>query len=176
MIASCSRGFWTRLTSRIDLFIVLALISFTTILPLYGQSFRGSIVGTVLDQTGGAIPNAPVVATNQATGVARSTTTDASGNFSIPELPIGAYTVSVTVEGFTPVSQADIRVDVAAEQRVDITLTPAKQTLSMEVRAEVPMVTTTEDTLGGTVESIPDGEPSREWPRLHQADLPATPA
>ena len=110
-------------------------------------------MGTVIDQSGAAVPAAPVVATNQATGVSRSTTTDASGNYSIPELPIGNYTVSVTVEGFTPVSQADIRVDVAAERRVDITLSPAKQRLSMEVRAEVPMVTTTEDTLGGTIES-----------------------
>jgi len=153
MIASCSQEFWTRTVLRIRPFIVLALISLATILPLYGQSFRGSIVGTVLDQSGAAIPNAPVMATNQPTGVARSTTTDASGNFSIPELPIGAYTVRVAVEGFTPVSQADVRVDVAAEQRVDITLTPAKQTLSMEVRAEVPLVPPTEDTLGGTVAS-----------------------
>jgi len=153
MNALCSREYWTRSSSRIHFFIVFALISFPTILPLYGQSFRGSIVGTVLDQSGAAIPNAPVVATNQGTGVARSTSTDASGNFSLPELPIGNYTVRVAVEGFTPVSQADVRVDVAAEQRVDVTLSPAKQTLSMEVRAEVPLVTTTEDTLGGTVES-----------------------
>ena len=133
--------------------VSLALVCISASLPLRAQSFRGSLVGTVLDQSGAAVPNAPVVATNQATGVSRSTTTDASGDFSIPELPIGDYTVSVTVQGFTPVSQADIRVDVAAERRVDITLTPAKQTMAVEVTAEVPMVTTTEDTLGGTVES-----------------------
>jgi hypothetical protein len=143
----------TRTQSSILSFVSLALVGAIVPLPLGAQSFRGSLVGTVLDQSGAAIPNAPVVATNQATGISRSTTTDVSGNFSIPELPIGNYSVSVRVEGFTPVSQADIRVDVAAERRVDITLTPAKQTLSMEVRAEVPMVTTTEDTLGGTVES-----------------------
>jgi outer membrane receptor protein involved in Fe transport len=129
------------------------MISLIASLPLRAQSFRGSLVGTVLDQSGAAVPAAPVVATNQATGVSRSTTTDASGNYSIPELPIGNYTLSITVEGFTPVSQTDIRVDVAAERRVDITLSPAKQRLSVEVRAEVPMVTTTEDTLGGTIES-----------------------
>jgi outer membrane receptor protein involved in Fe transport len=133
--------------------VSLALVCISASLPLRAQSFRGSLVGTVLDQSGAAVPNAPVVATNQGTGVSRSTTTDASGDFSIPELPIGDYTVSVTVQGFTPVSQADIRVDVAAERRVDITLTPAKQTVAMEVTAEVPMVATTEDTLGGTVES-----------------------
>jgi hypothetical protein len=112
------------------------MISLTASLPLCAQSFRGSLVGTVIDQSGAAVPAAPVVATNQATGVSRSTTTDPSGNYSIPELPIGNYTVSVTVEGFTPVTQADVRVDVAAERRVDITLSPAKQRLTMEVRAE----------------------------------------
>jgi hypothetical protein len=147
------RRFWTRLGSVFFAFIILALISLTASSPLRAQSFRGSLVGTVLDQSGAAVPNAPVVATNQGTGVSRSTSTDVSGNFSIPELPIGNYTVSVTVEGFAPVSQADIHVDVAAERRVDITLSPARQRLSVEVRAEVPMVTTTEDTLGGTIES-----------------------
>lgn len=153
MNVSGRRGFWTRFGSLLLPFITLALITLTASLPLRAQSFRGALVGTVLDQSGAAVPSAPVVATNQATGVSRSTTTDASGNFAIPELPIGSYTVSVTVQGFTPVSQRDIHVDVAAERRVDITLNPAMQRQSVEVRAEVPMVTTTEDTLGGTVES-----------------------
>jgi outer membrane receptor protein involved in Fe transport len=122
-------------------------------LPLRAQSFRGSLVGTVLDQSGAPVATAPVAAMNQATGVSRSTTTDASGNYSLPELPIGDYTISVTVEGFAPVSQTDIHVDVAAERRVDFTLNPAKQKQSVEVRAELPMVTTTEDTLGGAIDS-----------------------
>jgi len=134
-------------------FIALALISLTASLPVRAQSFRGSLVGTVVDQTGAAVPAAPVVAINQATGVSRSTATDVSGNYTIPELPIGDYTVSVTVEGFAPISQTEIRVNVAAERRVDFTLTPAKQKQSVEVRAEVPLVTTTENTLGGTIES-----------------------
>ena len=153
MIVPCTRRFCARLASLFFPFITLALISSTASFPLRAQSFRGSLVGTVLDQSGAPVPAAPVLAMNQATGVSRSTTTDASGNYSIPELPIGNYTVSVTVQGFTPVSQTDIHVDVAAERRVDITLSPARQKQSMEVRAEVPMVTTTEDTLGGTIES-----------------------
>ncbi len=153
MVVPCRRRFWKRSVSLIRSLIILASLGLMTSLPLCAQSFRGSLVGAVIDQSGAAVPSAPVVATNQATGVSRSTATDPSGNFSIPELPIGTYTVSVKVEGFTPVTQANVRVDVAAERRVDITLTPAKQTLTMEVTAEVPMVTTTEDTLGGTVES-----------------------
>ena len=153
MTASRTWRFSTKFGSLFFPFVALALISLTASSPLRAQSFRGSLVGTVVDQSGAPVPAAPVVATNQATGVSRSTATDASGNYSIPELPIGNYTVSVTVEGFTPVSQTDIHVDVAAERRVDITLSPAKLKQTVEVRAEVPMVSTTEDTLGGTVES-----------------------
>jgi hypothetical protein len=148
-----TRRYWTRFGTLFLAFITLAIIGLTAPVSLRAQSFRGSLVGTVLDQSGAAVPAAPVVAMNQATGVSRSTSTDASGDFAIPELPIGNYTVSVTVQGFTPVSQKDIHVDVAAERRVDITLSPARQVQTMEVRAEVPMITTTEDTLGGTIES-----------------------
>jgi len=142
-----------RLRVSVLSFIALTVISLAVSLPVEAQTFRGSLVGTVLDQSGAAVPGAPVVATNDATGVTRSTTSDASGNYNIPELPIGNYTVSVRVEGFAPVSHAGIRVDVAAEARVDITLAPAGQKQSVVVTAEVPMVTTTEDTLGGTVVS-----------------------
>jgi len=134
-------------------FVALALIGLTSSLSIRAQSFRGSLVGAVVDQTGAAVPAASVVATNQATGVSRSTHADASGNYTIPELPIGTYSVTVKVEGFAVVTQADIRVDVAAERRVDITLTPAMQKQSVEVRAEVPLVATTENTLGGTIAS-----------------------
>ena len=64
------------------------------------QTFRGSIVGTVLDQTEAPVPAAKVTAKNQATGVARTTLTQDAGTFAIPELPIGAYTVTVEKEGF----------------------------------------------------------------------------
>ena len=153
MISPRTHKLWTLLELLSLSFIALIIISLTASLPVHAQSFRGSLVGTVLDQSASPVPGAPVSAVNQATSVSRSTTTDASGNFSIPELPIGNYTINVTVPGFTPVTQKDIHVDVAAERRVDITLTPAKQVQTVEVTAEVRMVTTTEDTLGGTIES-----------------------
>ncbi len=153
MISSESCKPRTRFARISIVYFALMLICLSGPLPLHAQSFRGSLVGTVLDQSGAPVPGAPVVAMNQATGVSRSTTTDDSGNYVVPELPIGNYNVRVSVTGFAPVSQTDIHVAVAAEQRVDVTLNPAKQTETVEVRAEVPMITTTEDTLGGTIES-----------------------
>jgi hypothetical protein len=117
------------------------------------QTFRGSIVGTVQDQTQAPLPAATVTARNEATSLARTVQTDTSGNYAIPELPIGSYSVTVHREGFQDVTQPGVRVDVASERRVDFTLVPAKLAQTVEVRAEVPLVQSTTDVLGGTLEA-----------------------
>ena len=118
-----------------------------------GQTFRGSIVGTVVDQSQAPVPNAQVTARNQGTGVARSTVTGDAGNYTIPELPIGTYTVTIEAAGFATVTQPDVSVTVATEQRVDATLTPAKVQSVIEVRAQAPLVQSTTNVLGGTLEA-----------------------
>jgi hypothetical protein len=129
--------------------LLLAMISASG--SARAQSFRGSIVGTVIDQTQAPIPGASVTVKNQATGLTRTTLTDGSGNYALPQLPVGPYTVTAAKQGFQPVSQPDVNVDVAAERRVDITLRPARVQQAIEVTAQVPLVSTTEDTLGGTL-------------------------
>ncbi len=131
--------------------LAIALTAAMGVAP--AQTFRGSIVGTVLDQTEAPVPGAKVTAKNQATGVTRTTVTEDAGTFTIPELPIGAYTVTVEKEGFAAVTQADVRVDVGAEQAVNVTLVPARVQAEVEVTAQVPLVQTTLNTLGGTIEA-----------------------
>ena len=55
------------------------------------QTFRGAIVGTVIDQSQAPVPGAQVTVKNQATGLQRTTTTDDAGNYDVRELPIGVY-------------------------------------------------------------------------------------
>ena len=117
------------------------------------QTFRGTILGTVIDQSGAAIPGAQITIKNQGTGLARTTTSEDSGTYQVPELPVGQYSVTVTKEGFESVTLGDVEVRVAGERRVDVTLKAGHVESRVEVRAEVPMVTTTEDTLGGTIQS-----------------------
>src|SRR5579863_8517138 len=83
---------------------------------VHAQTFRGAIVGTVIDQSQAPAPDVKVTAKNQATGLTRTASTDTSGNYDIPELPLGDYTVTLEKEGFETVTQADVRVDVAAER------------------------------------------------------------
>ena len=81
------------------LFVLLAV----TATLVSAQTFRGTILGTVTDTSGAVVPGATVKAKNAATGLERTALTSAEGNYSIPELPIGTYTVKFELTGFKTV-------------------------------------------------------------------------
>ncbi|MBV9957937.1 MAG: TonB-dependent receptor [Acidobacteria bacterium] len=114
------------------------------------QTFRGTILGTVTDPNGAVVPGATVMAKNLGTGISRMTMTDADGNYSIAELPIGRYEVSVISQGFNNARVTDVAVEVSAEKRVDVALTVAGGDTVVTVAAET-QVETTSNTLGGTI-------------------------
>ena len=117
------------------------------------QTFRGTIVGTVVDSTQAPVPGAKVNVKNEATGLVRTTLTDDAGQFNVPELPLGSYTVAVEKEGFGAVAQGGVSVTVAGQQRVDVTLKPGKVEQEVRVTAAVPLLQSTTDVLGGTVQA-----------------------
>ena len=80
---------------------VFALLALT--MSAFAQVQNGQITGTVTDPSGAAIANAKVTVTNPATGLNVSTTTNASGNFTVRELPIGTYKVVTEASGFKTV-------------------------------------------------------------------------
>jgi len=137
--------------------ICVLLLSLTA----FGQTFRGTILGTVTDASGAVVSGAKVTVRNLGTGLVRATQTSADGSYSVPELPIGTYTVTVTQSGFQTAVTKDVVVDVASERRVDGTLRPGTAATTVEVSGEVlPQVETTSDVLGGvltsqTVENLP---------------------
>jgi hypothetical protein len=115
------------------------------------QTYRGTLLGTIYDGTGAVVPGATVTATNAATGVARTTVSDPEGNYVLTELPVGQYGVSVQKEGFTTGLVKSVDVGVSGEQRVDVTLQSGQVSEQVEVVAEVPIVQTTTNVLGGTI-------------------------
>src|SRR5213083_2845922 len=126
-------------------FVVLAAVS------LMAQTFRGTILGTVTDPSGAVVTGAKLTAKNVNTGLERTTQTSADGSYSIPELPIGTYTVTVSQSGFQTSSTTNVAVDVAAERRVDVALKTGEAVTVVEVSGEtLPQVETTTDTLGTT--------------------------
>ncbi len=130
-------------------FVFLLLLCATSLLA---QTFRGTILGTVTDPQGAVISGAKVTVRNVNTGLERTTQTSADGSYSVPELPIGTYTVTINQSGFQTSYVTDIAVDVAAEKRVDIALKTGAVSEKVEVSGQaLPMVETTSAELGGTL-------------------------
>jgi hypothetical protein len=120
----------------------------------HAQTFRGSVLGSVTDSSGAAIVGATVTVHNADTGVDRVTATTGDGGYLLPELPIGTYDVTVELKGFQKAKVTGVAVSVAAERRVDVVLMPGEFTQQVVVTADsVPVVETSSDTLGGTIES-----------------------
>jgi len=90
----------------------LLVLSFLFVANVAAQEVTASIVGTVTDPTGAAVPNAKVTVTNTATFVDRTYTTNDDGSFVATLLPIGTYKVSVTSQGFKTVSRTGITLNV----------------------------------------------------------------
>src|SRR5258708_17946741 len=119
---------------KLRFLFVLFLLSVST--SLLAQTFRGTIVGTVTDPQGAVVSGAKVTVRNINTGLERATETSADGSYSVPELPIGTYTVTVTQSGFRTSFTTDIAVDVAAEKRVDVALKTGQVAETVEVAGE----------------------------------------
>ncbi len=112
----------------------LAAVCLFVFVPVaFAQSDRGTITGTVLDPTGAVVPNAPIEAKNVATGAIYPTASSATGNYTIAQLPAGAYEVTVTVAGFKKFIRTGLEVEVAGTLRVDATLAIGAATESVTV-------------------------------------------
>ena len=102
--------------------LIVAAVCVSAPATSFAQYENGSVVGTVRDAAGAAVPNATVIVTNRATGVVSTRQSDGEGNYEVPALRVGQYDVQITKEGFAPASATNITVSVAARQRVDIAL------------------------------------------------------
>jgi len=131
--------------------IVLVLVLLAAV-SLAAQTFRGTILGTVTDPQGAVVAGAKVTVKNVGTGLERTSETSADGTYSLRELPIGTYTVTVTVTGFQTAVTTGVVVDVAGERRVDAAMKPGQVSTKVEVAGDLlPQVETTSAELGGTL-------------------------
>jgi hypothetical protein len=122
-------------------------------LPLFSQGSSGRILGDVTDQSGGVVSGATVTVLDTQRGVARTLTTDEAGEYNAPNLIPGAYTVRAEAKGFKRVERQNIVLEVGHEVRIDLTLQPGAQEQTITITEAVPLVETTNATLGGTLEN-----------------------
>ena len=122
-------------------------------LPLFSQGNFGRILGTVTDQSGGVISGAIVTVLDTERGVARTLTTDEAGAYNAPTLIPGTYTVRAEAKGFKKIERQNVEVGVGREVRVDLTVQPGEQAQTITVTEAIPLVETTNATLGGTLDN-----------------------
>ena len=124
--------------NALRVFAAVAACALILVVPAFAQtSAVGAITGTVLDPDGKAVVNAAVVVRGPA-GVTRAVSTDASGRFSIAELPVGAYVIEVTASGFALAHRDGLRVATGKPDDMTIALTIGGVTEEVTVSAELP--------------------------------------
>jgi len=130
----------------------LALVPFLGISRAWGQTASsGQIAGNVTDPSKAAVPQANVTAANEATGAARTVKTNGDGDYSVPLLPPGSYSVTVEAAGFKKQTTPHVLVEVASTATVNIRLQigAASETVTIEANAE--LLQTESATNGGVV-------------------------
>jgi hypothetical protein len=115
------------------------------------QAVSGTILGTVKDSTGAVLAGAKVSVTNEGTGFTRTVTTDAAGDYTIPQIPTGKYTVLAELEGFKAGALSNIDVGVDQRVRIDVGLEVGQITESVTIEATTPLLQTSSSELGTTV-------------------------
>lgn len=137
----------TRYAFRVLVFCTFVL----AVSPLAFSQANGTFAGTVTDKTGSVISGAAVTITSQTTGLTRKASTDASGHYTIPLLPVSVYTIHVESSGFQPADQKNLNLQVNEQREVDFTLVPASVTENVEVSATEVAVQTGDATLGQVI-------------------------
>ena len=117
------------------------------------QSTNAILSGTVSDSTGAVIPGATIAAKQLATGMQRIATSDAGGAYTIPALPIGAYSVSASAPGFKTVQIASIVLQVNQAAALNLTMTVGAASEQVTVTTELPLVNSQNATLGQVIEN-----------------------
>jgi hypothetical protein len=126
------------------------LVVFSAIAAAQGGS-GASISGSVVDSSGGVIPGAAVVAKHNATGVTTESVSNAEGAFSFPGLPIGTYTVTVTLEGFKTFVVNDVVVTAGAPASVRAKLEVGGLTEQIVVSSTSEIIQTQSSTISNTI-------------------------
>jgi Carboxypeptidase regulatory-like domain len=131
--------------------LLLAVIGLLVSIPAFSQSTGGRILGRVADPTAAVLAGVKVTLTNEATGVARDTQTNANGDYTFVEVVPGSYRVEYELTGFKKSVQKSVTVDVNQVVTLNQTLAIGATQETVEVTSEAPQVDTTSTQLGAVI-------------------------
>jgi hypothetical protein len=150
-----------RMPLHVVLMTALCSISFSALnfTPAFAQEVTGTIVGTVTDPTGAAIPNATITVTNtDRSTVIRTLTAGGQGEFRASLLPVGTYSVTIDAPGFKARTETGIRVNVSDQHTVKAVLELGQTSETVNVEASALQV----DTQSATAQGLVTGTQIRE--------------
>src|SRR6476619_5806781 len=104
---------------KLSCLICAALALAIAAVPGFGQAVTGSLVGTITDSSGGAVPNAKIILKETNTGVNRTANSNDSGHYGFQNLPPGTYSVGAEITGFNSAERRNVDVLVDTTQRID---------------------------------------------------------
>jgi hypothetical protein len=128
-----------RLVARVVLLLIVLLAS-----AAHGQTVSGTVVGTVTDSTGLAVPGVDINAKSEQTDLVRTTKTNAEGYYVLTFLPPGTYEVTANIKGFQTIVKKAVAIDVNQNTVSDFRLQPAAVASTVEVTGETPLLETTQ--------------------------------
>jgi len=134
----------------------LSILALCLLVPLAGlraQTTNGSIQGTVTDPSIAGVAGAKVTGRNLDTGLVLSTVTTDSGNYSLPNLPPGRYSVTVEAQNLKKYSQEGVTVSTGTTVALDIVMQVGAVTDSVTVSADASQLQTATSDIGATVQS-----------------------
>ena len=110
--------------------------------PAAAQETGGSIAGTISDAQSATLPGVSVSLRNEDTNAQLQTVTNGEGAYVLPFVPIGRYTLTVTLSGFSTTKREGIEVRVGDRLRLDLAMQLGAVTEEVTVRSEAPLLDT----------------------------------
>src|SRR5215475_2884428 len=117
----------------------------------FAQGFTATITGSVKDASGAVLDGALITATHIESGQRRAASADASGSYTLPSLPVGAYELTVEQAGFKQEVRRGINLAIGQEAVVDLVLQVGNVEQRVTVVAEAPLVNTTLSSTSGLI-------------------------
>src|SRR5882757_4789469 len=122
--------------------LALAVVLCATVVPAFAQEVTATIVGTVTDPSGAAVAGAAVTAKDTDRGTVWTSTTNETGSFNVPRLPVGTYEVKVAATGFQAAAHTPITLVLNQSARLDFQMSVGQASETVEVTSIAPTLKT----------------------------------
>jgi hypothetical protein len=139
------------MAKRLSAFFV-ALLFMSLSQTIFAQAVNGTLLGTVTDSTGAVVSNANITIVLTGQSAEHKTVSNGSGDYTVPNLPSGTYTITVVAEGFKKETRENIALATNTTLRIDISLVPGSASESVTVTTAPPALQTDRADISSTIE------------------------